>query len=160
MPICAPVLSEVCRPQTSFQHVQRDIYGMISDAKTLFLGVVSFADFAPKGRLTCKLTHTVNRAAPVQAFMGAVPIVVGDPLRELIADVGRVGVGSVPELLQWCCHGNLALAERKSEGLGSSSRRRRCLPILQRFASEGAERVAGNKMALNVERVMDDGVNG
>ena len=51
-----------------------------------------------------------------------------------------------------CCHGNLALAERKSEGLGSSSGRRRCLPILQRFASEGAERVAGNKMALNVER--------
>ena len=39
----------VCRPQTSFQHLQRDIYGMISDAKTLFLGVVSFADFAPKG---------------------------------------------------------------------------------------------------------------
>jgi hypothetical protein len=59
-----------------------------------------------------------------------------------------------------CCHGNLALAERKSEGLGSSSGRRRCLPILERFASEGAERVAGNKMALNVERVMDDGVNG
>jgi hypothetical protein len=50
-----------------------------------------------------------------------------------------------------CCHGNLALAERKSEGLGSSSGRRRCLPILERFVSEGAERVAGNKMALNVE---------
>jgi hypothetical protein len=48
----------------------------------------------------------------------------------------------------------LALAERKSEGLGSSSGRRRCLPILERFASEGAERVAGNKMALNVERVL------
>jgi len=59
-----------------------------------------------------------------------------------------------------CCHGNLALAERKSEGLGSSSGRRCCLPILECFASEGAERVAGNKMALNVERVMDDGVNG
>src|SRR5580704_19132388 len=67
---------------------------MISDAETLFLGVVSFADFAPKGRLTRKLTHTVNRAAPMQAFMGAVPIVVGDPLRELFADVGRFGVGS------------------------------------------------------------------
>jgi hypothetical protein len=63
-------------------------------------------------------------------------------------------------IAEGCCHGNLALAERKSEGLASSSRRRRCLPILQRFASEGAERVAGNKMALNVERVMDDGVNG
>ena len=74
---------------------------MISDAKTLLLGVVSFADFAPKGRLTRKLTHTVNRAAPMQAFMGAVPIVVGGPLRELFADVGRFGVGSVPELLQY-----------------------------------------------------------
>ena len=39
------------------------------------LGVVSFADFAPKGRLTRKLTHSVNRAAPMQAFVGAVPIV-------------------------------------------------------------------------------------
>jgi hypothetical protein len=86
----------VCRPQTSFQRLQGDIYGMISDAKTLLLGVVSFADFVPKGRLTRKLTHTVNRTAPMQAFMGAVPIVVGGPLRELFADVGRFGVGSVP----------------------------------------------------------------
>ena len=91
----------LCRPQTSFQHLQRDIYGVISGAKTLFLGVVSFADVAPKGRLTRKLTHTVNRAAPMQAFMGAVPIVVGDPLRKLFADVGRFGVASVPELLQY-----------------------------------------------------------
>jgi hypothetical protein len=35
----------------------------------------------------------------MQAFMGAVLIVVGDPLRELFADVGRFGVGSVRELL-------------------------------------------------------------
>jgi hypothetical protein len=33
-------------------------------------------------------------------------------------------------------------------------------PILQRFASESAELIAGNKMALNVERIMDGGVNG
>jgi hypothetical protein len=58
------------------------------------------------------------------------------------------------------CHENLASAEGKSEGLGSSSSRRRCLPILERFASEGAERVAGNKMALDVEGVLDGGVNG
>jgi hypothetical protein len=32
--------------------------------------------------------------------------------------------------------------------------------MLQRFASESAERVAGNKMALNVERIVDGGVNG
>ena len=54
----------------------------------------------------------------------------------------------------------LGFGRTKSVGLGSSSGSRRCLPILERFASEGAERVAGNKMALNVERVMDDGVNG
>jgi uncharacterized glyoxalase superfamily protein PhnB len=54
----------------------------------------------------------------------------------------------------------LGFGRTKSEGLGSSSGRSRCLPILERFASEGAERVAGNKMALNVERVMDDGVRG
>ena len=64
------------------------------------------------------------------------------------------------EEFKGCCHENLALAERKSERLGSSLGRRRCLPILERFASEDAERVAGNKMALNVERIMDDGVNG
>ena len=43
---------------------------MISDAKTLSLGVVIFADFAPKGRLTRKLTHNLNRAAPMEAVMG------------------------------------------------------------------------------------------
>ena len=74
---------------------------------------------------------------------------------------GRGGDGEAClHQLRRCCHGNLALAERRSEGLGSSSGRRRCLPILERIASEGAERGAGNKMALNVERVIDDGVNG
>jgi hypothetical protein len=43
-------LLKLCRPQTSFQHLQRDIYGVISDAKTLFLGVVSFADFGLTNR--------------------------------------------------------------------------------------------------------------
>jgi hypothetical protein len=92
--------NSLCRPQTSFQRLQRDIYGVISDAKTLFLVVVSFADFAPKGRLTRKLAHTVNRTAPMQAFMRAVPIVVGDPLRELFADVGRVAGGRVGAALR------------------------------------------------------------
>jgi Winged helix-turn helix len=101
IPKLDPTIAELCRPQTSFQRLQGDIYGMISDAKTLFLGVVSFADFAPMGCLTRKLTHTVNGAAPMQTFMGAMPIVVGDPLRELFADVGRFGVGSFPELLQY-----------------------------------------------------------
>ena len=65
-----------------------------------------------------------------------------------------------PLFAKGTCHENLALAKRKSEGLGSSSGRGRRPPILQRFPSKDAERVAGNKMALNVERVMDDGVNG
>jgi hypothetical protein len=58
------------------------------------------------------------------------------------------------------CHDNLALDKRKSEGQGSSSGRCRRPPILQRFASEDSERIAGNKMALNVERILDRGVNG
>ena len=58
------------------------------------------------------------------------------------------------------CHENLASAEGKSEGLGLNSSRGRCPPIPQGFASEGAERVAGNKMALDVEGVLDGGVNG
>jgi hypothetical protein len=53
----------------------------------------------------------------------------------------------------------LALAEGKSAGLGLNSSRGRCPPILEGFASEDAERVAGNKMALDVERVLDGGVN-
>jgi hypothetical protein len=54
----------------------------------------------------------------------------------------------------------LGFGRTKVRRLGSSSRRGRCLPILERFPSEDAERVAGNKMALNVERVMDDCVDG
>ena len=37
----------------------------------------------------------------MQAFMGAVPPQKREPLRELFADVGRFGVGSFPELLQY-----------------------------------------------------------
>ena len=52
------------------------------------------------------------------------------------------------------CHGNLALAETKVKkdlprGQATVAARQFC------FASEGAERVAGNKMALNVERIVD-----
>jgi MmgE/PrpD N-terminal domain len=57
------------------------------------------------------------------------------------------------------CHENLAFGQRKSDGTGSSLARCRCLPILQCLPSEGPERVAGNKMALNVECILDDGVN-
>ena len=63
------------------------------------------------------------------------------------------------EVLDGTCHENLALVERKSEGLGSSLARGRGPPVLQRVPSEDAERVAGNKMALNVECILDDGVN-
>jgi hypothetical protein len=50
--------------------------------------------------------------------------------------------------------------KRKSEGLDSCSGHSRRAPILQRFASESTERVAGNKMALNVEGIVDGGVKG
>jgi hypothetical protein len=62
--------------------------------------------------------------------------------------------------LSGSCHENLALAKRKSEGLGSSSGRSRCPPVLQRFPSEDAERFAGNKIALNAEGIVDGGLNG
>ena len=54
----------------------------------------------------------------------------------------------------------LGSGRRRGEGLGSCSGRSRGPPILKRFASEGAERVAGNEMALDVEGVLDRGVNG
>ena len=58
------------------------------------------------------------------------------------------------------CHVNLAPARTRVEGLGSCSGRSRRPPILKPFASESAERVAGNEMALDVERVLDCGMNG
>jgi hypothetical protein len=58
------------------------------------------------------------------------------------------------------CHANLASAEGKSERLGLNSSRGRCPPVPEGFASEGAERVAGNKIALDVEGVLDGGGNG
>jgi hypothetical protein len=56
------------------------------------------------------------------------------------------------------CHVNLELAEREVEGLAlvqaavAPSTRKR-------FASESAERVAGNEMALDVEWVLNCGMN-
>ncbi len=84
-----------------------------------------------------------------------------DDLRALCAGIVDRGVPATAiHVRDRSCHENLALAERRSEGLGSSSRRSRCPPILQRVASEDAERVAGNKMALNTERIVDGGLNG
>jgi hypothetical protein len=93
---------------------------------------------------------------------------VEDFTTELIKDIssielpGRSGIpadfGSDTDRLQSArgsCHENLAQAKRKSEGLGSSSGRSRCPPVLQRFPSEDAKRVAGNKIALNAECIVD-----
>ena len=54
----------------------------------------------------------------------------------------------------------LGSGRTRVEGRGSSSGRSRRPPILKRFASESAERIAGNEMTLDVERVLDCGVNG
>jgi hypothetical protein len=54
----------------------------------------------------------------------------------------------------------LGLVQTRVGRLGSCSGRGRLLPILKRFASESAERIAGNEMALDVEGVLDRGVNG
>jgi hypothetical protein len=48
-----------------------------------------------------QVTLRFNEAAPMRAFMEAMPIVIRDRLRELFADVGRFEVGSVPDLLQY-----------------------------------------------------------
>jgi hypothetical protein len=64
------------------------------------------------------------------------------------------------KLVERDCHENLALAKGKSERLGLNSSRGRCPPILEGFAPKGSERVAGNKMALDVESVLHGGVNG
>jgi hypothetical protein len=54
----------------------------------------------------------------------------------------------------------LGSGRTRGEGLGSCSGRSRRPPILKRFASKSAERIAGNEMALDVERVLDCGMNG
>jgi hypothetical protein len=52
----------------------------------------------------------------------------------------------------------LGSGRTRVEGLGSCSGGSRRPPILKRFASESAEGVAGKKMALDVERVLDAGM--
>jgi hypothetical protein len=54
----------------------------------------------------------------------------------------------------------LGSGQTRGEGLGSCSGRSCRLPILKRFASESAERISGNEMALDVECVLDCGMNG
>jgi hypothetical protein len=57
------------------------------------------------------------------------------------------------------CHMNLFWQRESPKSLGSSSGRRCGSPRLERFASENAERVAGCEMTLDVENVVDGGVN-
>jgi hypothetical protein len=64
------------------------------------------------------------------------------------------------ERLFWELSQELGFGRTRVGRLGSYSGRGRGLPMLKRFASEGAERVAGNEMALDVEGVLDRGVNG
>jgi hypothetical protein len=54
----------------------------------------------------------------------------------------------------------LGSGRTRVELLGSCSGDGRRPPILKRFASKNAERIAGNEMALDVERVLDCGMNG
>jgi hypothetical protein len=52
------------------------------------------------------------------------------------------------------------LGRTRVEGLGSCSGRGRRPAIRKRFASKSAERIAGNEMPLDVECVVDRGMNG
>jgi hypothetical protein len=92
----------------------------------------------------------VSRGKIVEALVIAGMVVVRHEGGDLAFEIAGQVVGT--------CHENLALAKRRSERLGSSSGRGRRPPILQRFVSENAERVAGNQMALNTERIVDCGV--
>ena len=75
-------------------------------------------------------------------------------LIELVVDLGVNGA----ELLQGLSR-ELGSGRTRVEGLGSCSGHGGGPPILKRFASESAERIAGNEMALDVERVLDGRVN-
>ena len=74
--------------------------------------------------------------------------------------------GELPALIQTIHDKRTGLSRElgsgrtRVEGLGSCSGRSRSPPILKRFASESAERIAGNEMTLDVERVLDCGMNG
>jgi hypothetical protein len=63
-------------------------------------------------------------------------------------------------LIERRCHANLNLAAGKLEKLSSDSGRGGGSPRPERFFSEDAERAAGCEMALDVECVVDGGVNG
>ena len=67
------------------------------------------------------------------------------------------GQGNV-YVLRGRCHTNMNW-RRKSESPNSGSSCRRGSPCFERFASEDAERVTGCEMALDVEGVMDGGMN-
>jgi putative tryptophan/tyrosine transport system substrate-binding protein len=64
------------------------------------------------------------------------------------------------ELLKGRCHANLNLAAGKLEKLSSDSGRGSGSPRPERFFAEDPERASGCEMALDVECVVDGGVNG
>ena len=88
----------------------------------------------------------------------------GGHLRHL-GDLGRAlpmrqALAEGLELLSGGLSRELGAGRTRVEGLGSCSGRSRRPPILKRFASESAERIAGNEMALDVECVLDCGMDG
>jgi hypothetical protein len=76
-----------------------------------------------------------------------------------VAAVHGVVRWRIVDLCQWPCHENLSLAARILAG-GFSSCRGSGSPRPEGMVSEDAERAAGCEMALDVEGVLDGGVNG
>ena len=58
------------------------------------------------------------------------------------------------------CHGNLKQAGEGDGASSVSSSRGRVLPLLHGFDPEETQRAAGDEMALEVEGVVDGGMNG
>jgi hypothetical protein len=82
----------------------------------LFGRVIRIADSSPQGRFIGPLTHSIDGRIAVQGLMRAMPIVMVDPQRELVANIGCLRVGCSPELLEGCplCSLDLSVQVRRA----------------------------------------------
>ena len=64
---------------------------MLADLNVLFGRVIRIADSSPQGRFVGPLTHPIDGRIAVQGLMRAMPIVMVDPQRELVANIAAFG---------------------------------------------------------------------
>ena len=89
---------------------------MLADLNVLFGRVIRIADSSPQGRSIGPLTHPIDGRVAVQGLMRAVPIVMVDPQRELVAYIGCLRVGCSPAFVQSCplCSLDLSVQVRRA----------------------------------------------